>query len=54
MEVYSSFRCLQREMHFSTYRIRKKLKLETIVHQNIAQIAVFEKNGKRNRSLRIL
>lgn len=41
-----SCRYLQREVCSSTYRIRIKIKLETIVHQNTVQIVVFEKNGE--------
>lgn len=42
----SSCRYLQREICSSTYGIKIKIKLETIVHQNTAQIVVFEKNGE--------
>lgn len=46
IRVDGSCRYLQREMHSSTCRIRTKLKLEAIAHQNTAQFAVFEKNGE--------
>lgn len=46
MILDGSCRYLQREICSSTYGIRIKIKLETIVHQNTAQIVVFEKNGE--------